>query len=293
MSVFMDLNIKYTTDKKRLESLIETAAHLGYSTVAINHEYQLAPKKTQQGIPKPTPVSELFDNLPIIQGKSRPIKVLNRLTIVASEPSLFRPNAAEYRAYDLLALQPTSEKLFHAACMAFDVDIICITVTEKLPFYFKRAPINGAIDRGLVFEIVYAPAIRDSTLRRYTITNSISLMDRSKGKNVIVSSAAEKPLELRGPYDIANLGLLFGLSEGDAKDAISSTCRSVLLHAETRKTASGVIYTVKTPTESSQQKGAPPTPQDEHESGCEGAKPPPCPEGKDQPEAKRAKMVSV
>lgn len=69
-------------------------------------------------------------------------------------------------------------------------------------------------------------------------------------------------------------GLLFGLSDGEAKEAVSTTCRAVVLHAgktctpaansihtvcptqsalsdsfvcvaETRKTASGIIYTTK------------------------------------------------
>ncbi|XP_037546909.1 ribonuclease P protein subunit p30-like [Nematolebias whitei] len=52
-------------------------------------------------------------------------------------------------------------------------------------------------------------------------------------------------LELRGPYDIINLGQLFGLLDSDSKESISSTCRTVLLHAETRKTASGVMYTTR------------------------------------------------
>ncbi|XP_067432478.1 ribonuclease P protein subunit p30 isoform X1 [Thunnus thynnus] len=243
MSVFMDLNLNYTADKSRLQSLIETAAHLGFSTVAVNYVFE--PSAKNKGIPSPTPINELIDQLPVVQGRSRPITVLNRLTIVTSDPSHFRPNAAEYRCFDLLAVQPTSEKLFHAACMMYDVDIICVSVTEKLPFFFKRAPVNGAADRGLVFEVSYAAAIRDSTMRRYTIANAVSLMESCRGKNVILSSAAEKALELRGPYDVTNLGLLFGLSDGDAKEAVSSRCRSVILHAETRKTASGVVYTVK------------------------------------------------
>ncbi|TDG97626.1 hypothetical protein EPR50_G00209790 [Perca flavescens] len=244
MSVFMDLNVNYTADKSRLQSLIETAAHLGFSTVAINYVFEPTAKKKQE-IPSPTPISELMDSLPVVQGRSRPIRVLNRLTIVMSDASHFRPTAVEYRRYDLLAVQPTTEKLFHAACMIYDVDIICISVTEKLPFFFKRAPVNGAIERGLVFEVSYSAAIRDSTMRRYTIANAVCLMETCKGKSVILSSAAEKPLELRGPYDITNLGLLFGLSEGEAKEAVSSTCRSVVLHAETRKTASGIVHTVK------------------------------------------------
>ncbi|KAM7374585.1 hypothetical protein PAMP_007232 [Pampus punctatissimus] len=243
MSVFMDLNLSYTADKSRLQSLIETAAHLGFSTVAINYVFEPTAKK--KGIPSPTPINELIDQLPVVQGRSWPIRVLNRLTIVISDPSHFRPNAAEYRCFDLLAVQPTTEKLFHAACMMYDVDIICVSVTEKLPFFFKRAPVNGATDRGLVFEVSYAAAIRDSTMRRYTISNAVTLMESCRGRNVILSSAAEQPLELRGPYDVANLGLLFGLSDGDAKEAVSSSCRSVVLHAETRKTASGIIYTMK------------------------------------------------
>ncbi|XP_011471796.1 ribonuclease P protein subunit p30 isoform X2 [Oryzias latipes] len=277
MAVFMDLNLMFSADRTRISKLLETAAHLGFSTVAINYMFEPTAKQKQE-IPVPKPINELIDQLPVVQGRSRPIRVLNRLTVVVSDPSHYRPNAPEYRRFDLLAVQPTSEKLFHAACMLYDIDIICISVTEKLPFFFKRAPINGAIDRGVMFEVSYSAAIRDSTMRRYTIANAASLTDSCKGKNVILSSAAEKALELRGPYDITNLypliitsgwgpvtaaappqqqclfvvflmcvfrGLLFGLSDGDAKEAVSSTCRAALLHAETRKTASGIVYTAR------------------------------------------------
>uniref|UniRef100_A0A8C1DQB8 Ribonuclease P protein subunit p30 n=1 Tax=Cyprinus carpio carpio TaxID=630221 RepID=A0A8C1DQB8_CYPCA len=241
MSVFMDLNIISSNDKNRLKSIIETAAHLGYSTVAIN--YVVEPQQKKQEIPKPQSVSDIFDKFPIVQGKSSPIKVLNRLTIIASD----KFTNVLFIYFDLVAVYPKTEKLFHAACMTFDVDIICIAVAEKQPFHFKRAPVNGAIDRGVFFETCYAAAIRDTTMRRYTIANAISLMEVCKGKNIIMSSGAERPLELRGPYDIANLGLVFSLSEGDAKAAVSTNCRAVLLHGETRATASGVVYTMKKP----------------------------------------------
>lgn len=132
---------------------------------------------------------------------------------------------------------------FQAACMLYDVDIICISVTEKLPFFFKRAPINGvnrhqacqecyhcppppssppppppssspppphsssdkcvcvcveAIDRGVVFEVSYSAAIRDSTMRRYTITNATCLMESCKGKVGVCRPAAAVTLRLVG-----------------------------------------------------------------------------------------------
>ncbi|XP_062859908.1 ribonuclease P protein subunit p30 [Trichomycterus rosablanca] len=242
MSVFMDLNIIAVNDKKKLLSIIETAAHLGYSTIAIN--YVMEPQQKKQQVPKPQPVSELCEKLPIVQGRSRPIKVLNRLTVVATDASHFRP-CNEYKLFDILAVYPKTEKVFHTACMTYDVDIICIAATEKQPFHFKRSPVNGAIERGVCFEITYTAAIRDSTMKKYTIANAINLVDVCKGKNVIVASGTEAPLELRGPYDIGNLGLVFGLSEGDSKSSISTTCRSVVLHGETRSTALGIIHTVK------------------------------------------------
>ncbi|XP_059518794.1 ribonuclease P protein subunit p30 isoform X2 [Myotis daubentonii] len=224
MAVFADLDLRVGSDLKALRGLVENAAHLGYSVVAINHVVEFKEKK--QEIEKPVAISELFTTLPIVQGKSRPIKILTRLTIIVSDPS----------HCNVLV-----------ACTHLDVDLVCITVTEKLPFYFKRPPINVAIDRGVGFELVYSPAIKDSTMRRYTISNALNLMQICKGKNVIISSAAERPLEIRGPYDVANLGLLFGLSESDAKAAVSTNCRAALLHGETRKTAFGIISTVKKP----------------------------------------------
>ncbi|XP_065263628.1 ribonuclease P protein subunit p30 isoform X2 [Emys orbicularis] len=228
-AVFADLNVPGAPERKSLQSLLEAAAHLGYSTVAINHVIDFKEKK--QEIVKPISPSELFPSLPIVQ----------------------RSTSTNIRLYDIIAVFPKTEKLFHVACTNLDVDLICINVTEKLPFYFRRPPVNMAIDRGVYFELLYTPAIKDSTMRRYTISNALSLMQICKGKNIIISSAAERPLELRGPYDVANLGLLFGLSESDAKAAISTNCRAVLLHGETRKTAFGVVYTKKTPRASEEE----------------------------------------
>uniref|UniRef100_A0A3B1JX47 Ribonuclease P/MRP subunit p30 n=1 Tax=Astyanax mexicanus TaxID=7994 RepID=A0A3B1JX47_ASTMX len=223
MSVFMDLNITAGTDKAKLQSTIETAAHLGYSTVAIN--YVVEGQKKKQLIPTPQPLAELFETFPTVQGKSRPIKVLNRLTVVATDASHFRPTN-EYKNFDLLAVHPKTDKLFHAACMNYDVDIICISATEPQSFHFKRSPVNGAIERGVFFEISYSAGIRDPTMKKYTITNAVNLISVCKGKVI---------------------GLIFGLSEGDSKAAVSTNCRSVVLHGETRGTALGIIHTMKRP----------------------------------------------
>ncbi|XP_077482919.1 ribonuclease P protein subunit p30 isoform X3 [Stigmatopora argus] len=242
MSGFMDLNVTFCENKSSMQQVIDTAAHLGYSTVAVNYTFEATSSK-KTTIPPPKPINELIDHLPIVQGRSRPIRVLNRLTLLMSDSGYFWPNQKAYEPYDLLAVQANTEKLFHAACTLLDVDVISLPVTEKLPFFLKRAPVNAAAERGLVFEVTYAPAVCHATARRSTLVNALGLTQACNGKNMMVSSGAAKPLELRGPYDVINLCSLMGLSHDHARNALSRTCRSLLLHAETRKSAGGAVCT--------------------------------------------------
>ncbi|MEE6485589.1 hypothetical protein FKM82_014337 [Ascaphus truei] len=154
MAVFVDMNIMNCTEVKRLQSVIDTAAHLGYSTVAINHVADFEKKKMEIG--KPILPAELFPSLPIVQGKSKPIKIVTRLTIIASDPShcnVLRSTSPSTRLYDIVAVYPKTEKLFHAACTNIDVDLICINVTEKQPFFFRKPPIN-AVRFNVIFVII-------------------------------------------------------------------------------------------------------------------------------------------
>ena len=47
-----------------------------------------------------------------------------------------------------------------------------------------------------------APA---AATRRNLISNALNLVRVTKGRNLLISSGAFKALELRGPYDVANL----------------------------------------------------------------------------------------
>jgi ribonuclease P/MRP protein subunit RPP1 len=50
-------------------------------------------------------------------------------------------------------------------------------------------------------------------------------VDWTRGKNLVFTSAASSVNDFRGPYDVANLSSLFGLSMERAKTAISKNCR--------------------------------------------------------------------
>lgn len=71
-------------------------------------------------------------------------------------------------------------------------------------FYFICA-------RGCMYLFSLSPPLHhisqftDQSARRHLISNAQSLVRVSRGKNIIISSEAQRAMELRGPYDLVNL----------------------------------------------------------------------------------------
>ncbi|XP_014679285.1 PREDICTED: ribonuclease P protein subunit p30-like isoform X2 [Priapulus caudatus] len=230
MAAFSDLNILHMENVSTKEKLL-MAIKLGYEVVAINNYVENVLVKDDKGKSKKEPSK--------VKGAS--LKQLSRFTTVLSDPGQWRRmQEDDIQAYDLLAVQPTTEKLFHMACTAIEIDIITFNIGDKLTYYLKPAPVSKAIERGVHFEIVYSEGFHSSS-RRTFIANALRIMHVTHGKNVIISSGAREAMDVRGPYDVANLGLLIGLQEPQSKDAISTNSRACVLHANTRHSVKSVI----------------------------------------------------
>ncbi|KAK2189366.1 hypothetical protein NP493_108g02022 [Ridgeia piscesae] len=242
MAAFSDLGLLWSDDKILLQKQLRMAIKLGYGMVAINNyveEFGTKGKKAKHKVASIRRPNEIKVDEDIVHGlhgtlevKGRRLQQFSRVTTVFSEMGQTRDLQQDevIQAYDILAVQPTTDKLFHTACTELEVDIISVDMTQRLPFFFRRQSIGIALERGVHFEIVYSPMIRDQTARCHVISNAQALINVCKGRNIIVSSACEKETELRGPYDVFNLALLFDLKEFQAKDAISINCRSVVMH---------------------------------------------------------------
>ena len=238
MAAFADLNVAYLKNPRETEKLVSKAVKLGFDTIAICKTFHLRKeKKKGQDADKLTTIN--WDDFPAIQElkKTHPkLKVYSRITVQVDEQSQVHQLSSEtVQSYDILAVQPATEKLFQQACKTLEIDIISLDMKDRLPFYLKFSTINAAIERGVHFEIMYSPALRDPTQRKNLISTALDLVVFAKGKNIIVSSGAEDELDFRGPYDIINLGLLFNFNEEQSKATITKNCRAVLYHTEARK----------------------------------------------------------
>lgn len=108
----------------------------------------------------------------------------------------------------MVAGSPKSQAAFHHCCSTFAGDIITRIIdddaaSQRINVAHKYYQL--ALRRGLVFELKYAPAIVDSSVRRETLAIAHTYASQRKAKNVIISSGALTKFQIRGPYDIANL----------------------------------------------------------------------------------------
>ncbi|KAL6200060.1 hypothetical protein ACLB2K_029842 [Fragaria x ananassa] len=251
---FFDLCIPYTDhpppDRSTRAKLVTKALELGYSGVAYNRTIKgVMSDRDRCSIPllslpsllKLSPLltsSVAFHRDLLAVPRATPFRQYTRLTVCADTPAQAQAlNSGNpiLKTYDLVAVKPMNQSAFDQACEKLEVDIIAIDFSEKLPFRLKQPLVKAAIERKVYFEITYAGFIADVQIRRQIITNAKLLVDWSRGRNIIISSAAPTANEFRGPYDVANLMSLLGLSMERAKAAISRNCRTLLSNAVRKK----------------------------------------------------------
>ena len=96
--------------------------------------------------------------------------------------------------------------MLEAACdKLMNFDIITIPYEDKINFNLKKKIIRSAIDNGVFFEICYSDFIRDNAKRSNFIANVLSILEVTKGKNLILSSGSDNLIFHRSPYDIISM----------------------------------------------------------------------------------------
>ncbi|XP_013138900.1 PREDICTED: ribonuclease P protein subunit p30 [Papilio polytes] len=234
---FCDLSVSRDCDITKISCLQK----LGLNTVAINtHVEEISDepkKKKRKGETKekkdfvPNPV-----DIPKDLNKGD-INILQRVTIEFSESSISHKfnHSENLRKYDIIAVIPKTLQAFQYACSSLDVDIITFDPQTRLPFKVSRKLYNQAVERGLFFELMYSPAIKDSTARRNIISMAHSYFAVGKSNNIIISSGADNYHYIRGVHDVINLGFIFGMNSNQSLDSIRNNTRRLIIKAEGRR----------------------------------------------------------
>ncbi|XP_026383680.1 uncharacterized protein LOC113279189 [Papaver somniferum] len=256
--VFFDFNVPYLEPEKtdsngkkntRLKIAVK-AMELGYSGVAYNRCMKGVMSDKDRCTIYPFPVSSLLKASPTLSDSVKfhrellkvplntPFRQYTRLTVTVEnivQAGVLNSGNPVLKTYDLVAVKPLNQTVFDHVCKVSVVDLIAIDFSERLPFRLKLPMVKAAIERGIYFEITYSHLISGIQARRQMVTNAKLLVDWTRGKNIIFTSGASSVNELRGPYDVANLSSLLGLSMERAKAATSKNCRALIARALRKK----------------------------------------------------------
>ena len=208
---------------------------MGYETVALNQSITgKVPAEIVNAIPDPLPLR--------VPSK---LKVLRRCTLHLSDPSQNHRLSQLSTAYDLFVLRPMTEKAFQQACLSLECDIISLDFNIRHPFYFQIKTVKAALERGIKFEICYAPGILNSDngiSRRNLLSNATQLIRATRGSGIVISSEAKRAVACRSPADIINLSVLWGLTQERGLEAVGREARSAVIQAGIkRRSFRGVI----------------------------------------------------
>lgn len=218
----------------------------GYKTVAINQtieeetlESNKKKKKGDRETNEIVPVPISLKSEKICPG----LKILNRLTVAFTERStLYKVMQSEqFKKYHIFAVIPKSNEALQFVCDSVDTDIISFDPSDSRTLKLNRKICNMMLEKGVFFELMYFPTIQDTTCRRNIINKAHLYHQYGKSRNIIITSGALNHLSLRAPYDVINIGLLFGLGEEQSKSAISSACKDLINRAVGRRMGKALI----------------------------------------------------
>ncbi|KAM3960999.1 LOW QUALITY PROTEIN: ribonuclease P protein subunit Rpp30 [Aphomia sociella] len=244
---FCDLSINKNYELTKLEVFKK----LGFHTVAINTYVEEAsdePKKKKKKESKekrdsiPDPIE-----IPKEVRDTTKLNILQRLTIEFSDSSIaHKMNQSEnIKKYDIIAVIPKTLQAFQYACGSMDIDIITFDPETRVPFKMSRKLYRQAIERGVFFELMYSPTIKDSTSRKNVISTAHMYHAIGKSKNIIVSSSAENPMHVRDVHDVINIGFIFGLNSNESLEVVRNNPRSLILKSIGRRSGKHYITITK------------------------------------------------
>ena len=201
---------------------------MGYATVALDI--------TLNGKVPAVITNQIPDPLPFPTPSK--LTILRRCTLHLSDPSQNYRLTQLSAAYDILALRPSTEKALQQACHTLECDLISLDCSVRHLFFFHIKTMKIALERGVKFEICYGPGILNvdgGASRRNLISNATQLVRATRGRGIVISSEAKRTLACRGPADIVNLAVMWGLPQDRGTEAIGREARSVVVQAEMKR----------------------------------------------------------
>uniref|UniRef100_A0A8R1XS47 Uncharacterized protein n=1 Tax=Onchocerca volvulus TaxID=6282 RepID=A0A8R1XS47_ONCVO len=254
---FAEMNIRYMGNMDETMAMVRRAVRMGYDCIVINTDIgQMMQENVNLGnepprkkkkknakernvIPDPVIINCAELDTSMLEANGKHLRIFNstEVHLLMHHPQL--------KKYDLIAVRPSDDQILQTLSKKGDfVDIITYEQASTSVGWLNKSKviIQLCISDGITFEITYADALKDSSQRREVLTNGRQLLMSTKGGDgVVIASGAERMIDIRAPYDAANISVLFGTRPEFARKFIAGNAKKTLLRAESRKTLKGGV----------------------------------------------------
>ena len=178
--------------------------------------------------PPPPRVQLSPEDYPDLASRGLTPTILTRLTIsITSNDFLLHYNkSAVAKQYDLLAINiQTSPCLLALLKSGFRWDILTFSPGRDGLYGMKwsRKLYYECVDKNIYLELSYSGLIRDREERRRIISQAHNYHSVGKSRNIILTSGARTPMELRASTDVSNLAFILGLTANQGVDSVGVT----------------------------------------------------------------------
>ena len=178
--------------------------------------------------PPPPSVELSPEDYPDLTSRGLSPTILTRLTIsITSNDFLLHYNkSAVAKQYDLLAINiQTAPCLLALLKSGFRWDILTFSPGKDGIFGMKwsRKLYYECVDKNIYFELSYSGLIREREERRRIISQAHNYHSVGKSRNIILTSGARTPMELRASTDVSNLAFILGLTANQGVDSVGVT----------------------------------------------------------------------
>ena len=185
-------------------------------------------ENTLPDFPPPPSVQLGPEDYPDLASRGLAPTILTRLTIsITSNDFLLHYNkSAVAKQYDLLAINiQTAPCLLALLKSGFRWDILTFTPWKDGMYGMKwtRKLYYECVDKNIYFELSYSGLIRDREERRRIISQAHNYHSVGKSRNIILTSGARTPMELRARPDVSNLAFILGLTANQGVDSVGVT----------------------------------------------------------------------
>lgn len=269
---FGDLNIPVGP---KCRQICESAIHLGYKILAISTPVvasnclpqtksgggggkQAKKRKLEErtgGILSATaaqfanqggvPPFEMPDWANELLKKHNDVRVLSRLTIIFSDINHLQQVISQesVSSYDLIAVVPTSSDALLSCIITTAIIFDIVSFDLEGPHWIQRIKLNMqkgkvAAEKDVFFELTYGPSLHgDQACENMVYLGNCLVEDicTRRFKNIVISSGASSPHELRSPTDVHGIGSLCGIDETTTRIATRENVLRIISKADSRR----------------------------------------------------------